>query len=49
VDLGTAWRLARPWYRDRLDHDWRPKTAARMRELFEGAGLRGDFWDVGSG
>jgi hypothetical protein len=46
VDLETAWRLARPWYGDRLDHGWRPKSAQRMRELFDGAGLSGDFWAV---
>jgi hypothetical protein len=46
VDLETIWKLSRPWYVDRLDHDWRPKTPQRIRELFENAGLSGDFWDV---
>jgi hypothetical protein len=40
------WKLSRPWYADRLDHDWQPKTPQRIRELFESAGLTGEFWAV---
>jgi len=29
-----------------MDHGWRPKSAQRMRELFEGVGLTGEFWTV---
>lgn len=46
VDIGTCWRLTRPWYGDRLDHDWRPKTPQRMEELFAAVGLTEPFWSV---
>ena len=28
------WRLTRPWYADRLNEDWRPKTTATIERLF---------------
>jgi len=46
VSLDQAWRLAGPWYADRLDEDWRPKSADSMRRMFADAGLTGEFWRV---
>jgi hypothetical protein len=40
------WRLSRPWYADRLNEDWRPKTTEVIERLFSEAGLTGDFWNV---
>ena len=46
VPLEQVWRLTRPWYADRLDHDWTPRTPAAMERLLADAGLAGDFWRV---
>jgi hypothetical protein len=40
------WRLSRPWYADRLNEDWRPKTTDVIERLFGDAGLTGDFWRI---
>jgi hypothetical protein len=41
-----VWRLAGPWYADRLDERWSPRTPEAMERLLADAGLRGDFWRV---
>jgi len=46
VPVDRLWRLSRPWYADRLDEDWRPKTPEVIERLFADAGLTGDFWRV---
>ncbi len=46
VPLEQVWRLAMPWYADRLDYGWTPRTPAAMEHLFAEAGLMGDFWRV---
>ena len=40
----TMWRLAQPWYGDRLDPDWAPRPVAAAQGLLERCGLTGDFW-----
>jgi hypothetical protein len=44
VPLENLWRLAVPWYANRLDHNWTPRTADAMETLFGNAGLTGEFW-----
>ena len=44
TDLETLWRLAIPWYGDRLDPDWEPHTRAHNQALLEECGLTGPFW-----
>ena len=44
ISAVTVWRLAQPWYGDRLDPDWSPRTAAAAQRLLTQAGLTGDFW-----
>jgi hypothetical protein len=46
VPLEQVWRLTAPWYADRLDYDWTPRTPAAMERLLADAGLTGDFWRV---
>ena len=46
VPLERVWRLAGPWYANRLDDDWTPRTADVMETLFTNAGLTGDFWRI---
>lgn len=41
-----AWALARGWYADRLDPGWRRRTPEEGREIFEAAGLTGQFWSL---
>jgi len=46
VSLEQVWRLARPWYADRLDEDWTPRTPDVMERILSDAGLTGAFWRV---
>jgi len=43
----TVWRLAQPWYGNRLDPDWSPRPVAAAQRLLEQVGLTGDFWRLG--
>ena len=44
VDIATLRELARRWYGDRLDPDWRPRTREQSQAILDAVGLRGDFW-----
>jgi hypothetical protein len=44
VDLPTLRRLARRWYGDRLDPDWRPRTLEASQAILDEVGLTGAFW-----
>ena len=46
VAVEQVWRLAKPWYADRLDLGWTPRTPDVMQRLLEDAGLTGEFWRV---
>jgi Alkylmercury lyase len=46
ISAVTMWRLAQPWYGDRLDPGWSPRTAAAAQRLLTQAGLTGDFWQL---
>ena len=46
VQLDALWRLTRPWYADRLDERWSPKTADTVGRLLADAGFTGNFWSV---
>jgi hypothetical protein len=37
-------RLARRWYGDRLDPDWRPRTPEQSQAILDEVGLTGEFW-----
>ena len=45
VRMDQLWQLAVTWYGTRLEAESRRPGAAEMRGIFEGLGLRGDFWD----
>jgi hypothetical protein len=47
VDLATLAELARRWYGNRLDPDWRPRTLAQSQAILEAVGLTGEFWRLG--
>ena len=38
--------LARRWYGDRLDRDWRPRTRAESQAILHDVDLTGDFWEL---
>lgn len=38
--------LGRSWYGKHLDEDWRKWTLREAQTIFEGAGLRGEFWQL---
>ena len=44
VALDTLTELARRWYGDRLDRDWRPRTLAESQAILDEVGLTGEFW-----
>ena len=46
VDLPTLFRLARRWYGDRLDPDWRPRTRDQSQAILTEVGLTGPFWEL---
>ncbi len=44
TDLVSLWKLAQPWYGDRLDPEWSPHTREHNQSLLESCGLTGPFW-----
>ena len=36
--------LARRWYGDRLDPEWRPRTVQQSQAILGSVGLTGAFW-----
>ena len=44
VAIDTLRELARRWYGDRLDPDWRPRTREQSQAILDAVGLRGDPW-----
>ena len=44
MPVRTLARLARDWYGDRLDPDWRPRTLEQSQRMLATHGLTGAFW-----
>ncbi|GMV06376.1 MAG: hypothetical protein AMXMBFR53_26520 [Gemmatimonadota bacterium] len=44
LTLDHCWRLAKVWYRGRLDPTWRGRSLAEAQAVLEGVGLTGAFW-----
>lgn len=40
------WDLARAWYSNRMQPDWRRRTADEAQEVFASVGLTGGFWQL---
>lgn len=47
LPLDKVWQLAKLWYGRHLDRDWKKWSLKEAGEIFEKAGLTGDFWSVG--
>ncbi len=46
LTLEQQWRLAQAWYADRLDFDWRRKTADEVAALWAELGFDSPFWEL---
>ena len=46
MDLETLWRLARDWYRGRLDRGYHRREPVKAKEYFREVGLSGPFWGL---
>lgn len=46
ADATTVWRLAGPWYGDRLDPDFAPHSREHNQQLLDECGLTGSFWQL---
>ena len=44
VPIDQLARLARAWYGDRLDPDWRPRSVDESQRILADCGLSGEFW-----
>jgi hypothetical protein len=42
--LEQCWGLARAWYENRLEPNWRRHTIDEAEALFANLGLTGEFW-----
>jgi hypothetical protein len=47
VPVTTLAALASDWYGDRLDLDWRPRSAEESQRILGAHGLTGAFWRLG--
>ena len=46
VSLPQVWDLAKAWYADPRDLDWRPRTRDESQAVINSVGLTGDFWEL---
>jgi hypothetical protein len=46
MDLAALWRLARGWYRGRLDRGYVRREPAEATAYFRDVGLEGAFWGL---
>lgn len=46
VPVAQLERLARAWYGDRLDPEWRPRTRDQSQAILEAVGLTDPFWSL---
>ena len=44
LTLQETWKLSEVWYGNRLSPDYRGRTAEEIREVFDGVGLKDEFW-----
>ena len=47
IPIATLVTLARDWYGDRLEADWRPRTLEQSQAILARHGLTGEFWRLG--
>jgi hypothetical protein len=46
VPIDVVWSLAKAWYTDPREKDWRPRTRDESQAVLASVGLTGEFWDL---
>jgi hypothetical protein len=46
LTLQQQWELARAWFVDRLDPDFRRRTVEQVQAVLDAIGLTGSFWSL---
>jgi hypothetical protein len=46
LTLEQTWRLARAWYADPRDRNWRPRTRDESQAVLSSVGLTESFWEL---
>ena len=46
LPLSRAFALAKAWYLDPRDPDWRPRTRDESQAVLASVGLISDFWEL---
>jgi len=46
LTLEQTWQLARAWYSDPRDPNWRPRSRDESQAVLASVGLVGDFWEL---
>ena len=49
LSLGQTWALAKAWYHNRMDPDYRGRTAEQAQAVFRQVGLQSSFWSLAGG
>ena len=47
VGIEILGELSRGWYGGRMRDEWRPLSSTAKKAVLRGAGLRGEFWELG--
>jgi hypothetical protein len=48
ISLEHTWRLAKAWYLDPRDPNWKPRSIAESQAVLASVGLTSDFWRLTS-
>jgi hypothetical protein len=46
LSLGLTWRLAKAWYVDRRDLEWKPRSREQAQAVLDQVGLTSAFWKL---
>lgn len=46
LTIRQAWDLARAWYQNKMEADWRRATLEETEALLDSIGLAGAFWSL---
>ena len=46
LSLAVTWRLAKAWYGDRRNPDWRPRSREEAQAVLDQVGLTDTFWKL---
>lgn len=46
LSLARVFELAKAWYTDPRDPEWRPRTRDESQDVLASVGLTGDFWEL---